>query len=103
MAKGVKGFKKGESGNKNGKPVGTKSQKTIAWEQLGDFLTEAGANKAKQIMLEATPDKFMLYFTTLLEYFKPKQQRIENNIAVDENKLEITRKIITGEDANPRP
>jgi hypothetical protein len=95
MAKGVKGFKKGESGNKAGKPVGTKSQKTIAWENLGEFITEAGAEKVKEILTKASPKDFMDYYTTLLEYFKPKQQRIENNVNVQDNILEIKRTVYT--------
>ncbi len=94
MAKGRKGFEKGESGNLLGKPVGTKSKKTIAWENLGDFLTEAGALRAKEIMASAPPKEFMLYFSTLLEYFKPKQQRVENNIQTTDNKIEIKRTVI---------
>jgi len=94
MAKGRKGFAKGESGNLAGKPKGTPTKKTIAWENLGDFLTEAGALRAKQIMSEAPPKEFMLYFSTMLEYFRPKQQRIENNITTPDAKLEIKRTVI---------
>lgn len=87
----AKGFQKGQSGNLAGKPVGTKSKKTIAWENLGDFLTEAGAIRAKEIMMKAPSKEFMVYFNNLLEYFKPKQSRVENNIDIQDNKLEIKR------------
>jgi hypothetical protein len=71
-------YKKGESGNKAGKPKGAKSAKTLAWEQLGDFLTESGAEKAKGIMLSSSPEDFMRHYTNLLEFFKPKHSRSDN-------------------------
>lgn len=91
--KGVKGFQKGQSGNKSGKPKGTKSQKTIAWENLGDFITESGAERVKGILTKCTDKEFMLYYPMLLEYFKPKQQRVENSITLPENNIEITRTV----------
>lgn len=95
--KGVKGFQKGESGNKSGKPKGTKSEKTLAWEQLGDFITEAGAERVKTILESCTPKDFMIYYPMLLEYFKPKQQRIENNVSLQDNSMEITRTVFVKE------
>lgn len=88
-------FKKGESGNLNGKPKGTKSEKTLAWEHLGDFITEAGAERVKQILSTCSPDKFMVYYPILLEYFKPKQQRVETNLNIQDNSLEIKRTVFT--------
>lgn len=93
--KGHKGYKKGESGNLAGKPVGTKSQRTLAWEQLGDFITEAGAERVKNILTKCTEKEFMLYYPMLLEYFKPKQQRIENNVSVLDNTIEVKRTVFT--------
>lgn len=71
-------FKKGQSGNKNGRPVGTVSEKTLAWEHLGNFITESGAERVKEILATCNADKFMLYYPMLLEYFKPKLARTEN-------------------------
>lgn len=88
-------FKKGESGNLKGKPVGIKSEKTLAWEHLGDFITEAGAERVKQILVSCTPKEFMLYYPILLEYFKPKQQRVETNLNIQDNSLEIKRTVFT--------
>lgn len=93
MGKGVKGFQKGQSGNLSGKPKGTKSEKTLAWEQLGDFITEAGAERVKKILTGCSEKEFMVYYPILLEYFKPKQQRIENNLSVQDNALEIKRTV----------
>ena len=65
-----------EKGNP-GKPKGAKSEKTLAWEHLGDFITEAGAERVKEILSNCPPDKFMVYYPLLLEYFKPKLARTE--------------------------
>lgn len=68
-----------EKGN-TGKPKGAKSQKTLAWEHLGDFITESGAERVKEILSNCPPDKFMVYYPLLLEYFKPKLARTESKI-----------------------
>ncbi len=60
-----------------GKIKGTKNKKTLAWDQLGDFFTEAGAERAKNILINATDKDFMLYYDKLMEYFKPKLQRTD--------------------------
>lgn len=65
-----------EKGNP-GKPKGAKSEKTLAWERLGDFITETGAERVKEILSNCTPDKFMVYYPLLLEYFKPKLARVD--------------------------
>lgn len=69
------GLPKGKTNNPNGRGKGVKTKKTKAWEQIGDFLTEAGAQRAKKIMDKADDDSFMRYYAMFLEYFKPKQQR----------------------------
>ena len=38
-------FKKGESGNPNGRPHGAKSEKTKQWEALGESITGQQAEK----------------------------------------------------------
>lgn len=88
-------FKKGQSGNLKGKPKGTKSEKTLAWENLGDFITETGAERVKTILSTCTPKEFMVYYPVLLEYFKPKQQRVETNLNIQDNSLEIKRTVFT--------
>lgn len=82
-------FKKGESGNKNGRPVGSVSEKTLAWEHLGSFITESGAERVKEILSTCTADKFMIYYPMLLEYFKPKLARTDTKIE-GEQKFTVT-------------
>ena len=74
MAKGVKGFQKGNEG----RPVGSKSTRTIEWENFGKELLEKGMPRALEIMDTCEDDKFMNHFTGLLEYFKPKLARVDN-------------------------
>lgn len=68
-----KRFQKGNPGKKKG----TKSKKVLAWEQLGDFITEEGAKRVQEILRTSTPKDFISYYSTLLEYFKPKIARTE--------------------------
>ena len=85
-------FEKGQSGNPKGKPKGAKGKKTKQWEELGLMHEEGGAATANKIMNyyadkafgnggiidEEKADKFMDHYKSLLEYFKPKQSRVEN-------------------------
>ena len=73
MAKGVKGFQKGNEG----RPVGSKSTRTIEWENFGKELLEKGMPRALEIMDTCEDEKFMNHFTGLLEYFKPKLARVD--------------------------
>ena len=60
-------------GNK-GKPKGAKSNKTKQWEQLGDFLTEEGAQRAMKILNDLPDEEYLDQFGKLLNYYKPKMQ-----------------------------
>lgn len=79
------GFKKGQSGNAKGKPIGAISNKVKAWENLGEFITETGADRVKTILASCEPEEFIKYYTVLLEYFKPKLARTESKV---ESKVE---------------
>ena len=59
------------------KVAGTKSKrgkgkKTLEWEQLGDFLTEAGAKRAMKHLMTLDDEEFFRQYEKLLNYFKPK-------------------------------
>lgn len=83
-------FKKGHEGRK---PKGAVSKKTKAWEELGDFITSAGAIQAMEIINSYAekdingkakdPEKFLQHYNNLLEYFKPKQSRVEGSFDKD--------------------
>ncbi len=75
------GLPKGRTNNPSGKPVGAKGTKTKAWEALGDFFTDAGAERAKKIMLKANDKDFMVHYQNLIELFKPKLARTETELS----------------------
>ena len=89
---------KGKTNNPNGRPKGTVSKKTLAWDQLGAFFTTSGAEKAMEIINHyaeivekedgtkdyRNPDKFLLHYTNIMEYFKPKQSRVESTVKSEE-------------------
>jgi len=76
-------FKKGQSGNPKGKEVGTLSSKVKAWEQLGDFITDAGAMRVKTILATCDEETFLKYYSQFMEYFKPKLSRVESKSDVN--------------------
>lgn len=61
----------------SGRKPGSKNEKTLQWEELGQALVTHSAGRAKEIMEHCDDETFMDYFTKLLEYFKPKQARTE--------------------------
>ena len=69
-------FQKGKI-KTGGKKKGTKNKKTLAWEELGKYIAEAGSEKAKRILDNMDDDKFILAFEKFIEYFKPKLQRTD--------------------------
>lgn len=66
-------------GNKfsTGRPAGTKNEKTLQWEALGEALLTKHSERANQILASLDDDKFLDHYGKLLEYFKPKQARTE--------------------------
>jgi len=44
------------------------------WDNLGDFILHAGAERIDKILKTQTDDKFMKQYLQLLNYFKPKIQ-----------------------------
>ena len=77
-----------EAGRKSSKK-GLKQKKTLAWEHLGKFFTEKGAKRAIQLLKRygelaykddgsidfKYAEKYLLHYTSLLEFFRPKQAR----------------------------
>ena len=82
-------FKKGESGNPKGKPKGAKGKKTEQWEAIGEAISGKHAEAFNDFMDElwsGGQDKKLqaadLYLKTV-EYFKPKQARVESIVTAD--------------------
>jgi hypothetical protein len=59
---------------------GQKKQKTLQWEAIGEALTTRHTERFDQILESADDEKFANLYLQLLEYFKPKQSRVEANI-----------------------
>jgi hypothetical protein len=70
----------------SGMQKGMKTKKNQAWEELGKYIAEAGAEKAQRILAEMDDDKFLLVFDKFIEYFKPKLQRTD--ITTDGEKIQ---------------
>lgn len=69
------GLPKGKTNNPKGRPVGSQNERTIMWNQLGDYVVTSGAQRAMTILGDMDDEDFLHYYLTMLEYFKPKQAR----------------------------
>jgi len=78
-----------ETAKKAGAKRGQTYQKLKQWEQLGDFLTDAGAKRAMDILNDLPDDEYLDQFGKLLNYFKPRMQSTQ----LDAN---VTERVITG-------
>jgi len=68
-------FKKGHGVSK---PIGSISKKTKAWERLGEYIVNEGAERYVGYLDTIEEDKkFAEEFRAVLEYFKPRQMRTE--------------------------
>ncbi len=75
----------GKKGSRNG----VRNQKSKAWEALSESITGNDADKFRKHMdhlWETSPDKAADLFLKTLEYFRPKQSRVE---AVVDNEMII--------------
>lgn len=92
MAKaGNPNYKKGVSGNPNGRPKGSKNVKTQKWHQLCDYLLDEGTERLMKAMEQLEPKEFVDAYAKILVYIKPKLA------SVDQNSSEGIRIIITDE------
>ena len=66
-----------QKGHKGLKPVGAISAKSRAWEELGEYIGSAGAQRYMDALKALEDDKFIEKFTYVLEFFKPKLARSE--------------------------
>jgi hypothetical protein len=69
--------RKGQTGNPNGRPKGTKNKKTEQWEVLGASIMNEHTEKFNNEMSKLQGEKFMDMYIKVLEYFKPKQNRTD--------------------------
>ena len=78
-------FKKGKSGNPKGKPKGIKAQKTVQWEALRESIIGEQADNFSKFLNKlwksddpADQMKASTLYLQTIEYFKPKQSRVES-------------------------
>ena len=69
--------KKGQTGNPNGRPKGTKNKKTLQWEALSESITSEHTERFNRVLNAMEDDKFADTYIKVLEYFKPKQNRTD--------------------------
>lgn len=82
-------FQKGHE-KVGGKQKGAKNANTLAWENLGDFFTKEGAERAKGIMQKANDEMYMKYYGMMIDYFKPKLRSMEVKAEIDMNVVTTT-------------
>lgn len=81
-------FKKGQSGNPDGKAKGTKSKKTETWEVFSQYCLTGGLDKFKKELDSLTGKDYVNSYLSLLEYHKPKLSRgTTQNFNIDLDKL----------------
>jgi hypothetical protein len=90
------GLPKGRTNNPSGRTVGTKNEKTLQWEALGESITGCHAenfNKIiKDFMQSGDPDLMQVgaqLYLQACEYFKPKQARVSHIGEADASPINI--------------
>lgn len=70
-------FKKGHSGNDNGRPKGAKNERTKEWEAFSTYCLTGGLKKFKEELEKLNGKDYITAFNNLLEYHAPKLARSE--------------------------
>lgn len=86
-------FVKGHSG---AKPKGAVSAKTKQWEWIGEYITEEGAKRFAEVMSASEDKEFMSYYLAILDYFKPRQSRVDQTNSGNVN-VNITKRVVQDE------
>jgi len=74
-----------------------KKKKDKEDDPLMDYLLGPGGIKAKAIMMDLDGEKYMRYYTQILEFYKAKMQRVEMD-----NKQDTVHRIVVNWDGNDR-
>jgi len=61
----------------SGKKKGSKDQKTLAWERIGEYLIGEGADRYLSIITKLPDKEFLIEFRAIIEYFRPKLTRAQ--------------------------
>lgn len=68
-------FKKGESGNPNGRPKGSTNQRVKQWEVLGEAIMNQHLERFNAMLTTMDDKDFRDTMLDLFEYFQPKLSR----------------------------
>lgn len=79
------GLHKGQTNNPYGRAKGSKNERTLQWEALAESITGMHAERFNSILLrmmesenEDQQERGCRLYMEALEYFKPKQSRIQH-------------------------
>ena len=61
----------------SGKQKGSKNQKTLAWERIGEYVIGEGADRYISIITTLPDKEFLTEFRAIIEYFRPKLTRTQ--------------------------
>ena len=94
-------FKKGQSGNMEGRPKGSLSSKRQEWEQMGETLVGTWTDYVMQVgndmIEEGKFEEFYPLYRDMVNYFRPKlssaQVKQETEIKVELSHDEIIKRI----------
>lgn len=80
------GLRKGQTNNPHGRPEGSKNERTKQWEALAESITGMHAERFNSILIdmmesedESQREKGCRLYLEALEYFKPKQSRVQHS------------------------
>ena len=87
---------KGKTNNPNGRPPGSKSERTKQWEELGESLLTRHSGRANQILETCDDEMFMENYSKLLNYFKPQLARQNIDVTTGGEPIKAPNIIIPG-------
>lgn len=64
-------MEKGKTNNPNGRPAGSKNERTKQWEALGNAIQEVHTKRFNEVLAGMDDEAFARTYLQVLEYFKP--------------------------------
>lgn len=90
-------FKKGQK-KKGGRAKGVPNKRSEQWEKFVDYCLVSGLSKFEEEIKKLKGKDYVMAFTNLLEFHKPKQQRMQIEAKVQNKTYTINKRIITKND-----
>ena len=70
---------KGRTNNPNGRPKGSKNERTKQWEALGEAVVSKHAQRFNKVLEGLSDEQFIKAYTSILSYFKPRLSTLSND------------------------